>query len=71
MNDTPLTFRHALEQLINRHSMEQFSNTPDWILAAYLEGCLAAFDRAVRARETWYGRKPVKFPDLVNPKETP
>ena len=48
-------FEQAIEQAINRHSMEGGSNTPDFILAQYLGACLAAFNEAVTARGTWYG----------------
>jgi hypothetical protein len=41
---------------LNRHSAENTSNTPDYILAQYLLACLAAFDVATQQRETWYGR---------------
>jgi hypothetical protein len=50
-------FRPALESLINRHSQENGSNTPDFILATYLTACLDAFDAAVVRREQWYGRR--------------
>lgn len=50
-------FRKELEELINKHSLENGSDTPDFILAKYLEGCLENFDQAVRDREQWYGRK--------------
>lgn len=43
-------FRKELETLINRHSLENGSDTPDFILAQYLTDCLEAFDRASRAR---------------------
>ncbi len=49
-------FRSDLESLINRHSMENGSNSPDFILATYLASCLRAFDTAVSERERWYGR---------------
>ena len=49
------TFAAELEELLNKHSMENGSNTPDFILAAYLSECFAAFGRAVVAREKWYG----------------
>jgi len=39
-------FERELEQLINRHSEENQSNTPDFILAIYLRGCLNAFNHA-------------------------
>lgn len=49
-------FREDLETLINRQSMENRSNTPDFILAQFLVQCLISFDTAVQQRETWYGR---------------
>lgn len=49
-------FRKELEEVINRHSKENNSNTPDWILALYLENCLGNFDTAIRLRAEWYGR---------------
>lgn len=50
-----MTLRTDLAAAINRHSAENGSNTPDFILAEYLNDCLAAFDRAMRARQGWYG----------------
>ena len=38
--------------------MENGSNTPDFMLAQYLLGCLEAFNIAVTTREKWYGRGP-------------
>jgi hypothetical protein len=54
----PLPFEKELISLINRYSKENLSNTPDFILAQYLQGCLIAFDMAVQQREHWYGRDP-------------
>jgi hypothetical protein len=50
-------FRDELTGLINRYSRENGSDTPDFILADYLSGCLDNFDRIVRWREKWYGRE--------------
>ena len=47
-------FRIKLENLINQESMENGSNTPDFILAEYLCDCLKIFDKATRRREIWY-----------------
>ena len=52
-----MSFRKELEKLINKHSMENGSNTPDFILGRYLIGCLQTFDDVVNAREEWYGRQ--------------
>ena len=49
-------FKDELSSLINRHSKENGSNTPDFILAQYLEGCLEVFEAASQQRETWHGR---------------
>lgn len=54
----PLTaFEQDLRRLINKHCMENLSNTPDRILAEFLASCLVSFSVATRAREEWYGRK--------------
>lgn len=46
--------RSAIEKEINKYSAENGSGTPDFILAQYLIDCLAAFDKATKARESWY-----------------
>jgi hypothetical protein len=51
-------FISELRELINKHSMENRSNTPDFILAQYLTNCLRAWNAATTAREKWYGREP-------------
>jgi hypothetical protein len=53
-----MTLRRDIETAINSNSAENGSNTPDFMLAEYLTDCLAAFDKAVIAREQWYGRNP-------------
>lgn len=50
------SFESELTLLINKHNQEGSSNTPDYILAMYLQGCLEAFNTAVQQRETWHGR---------------
>lgn len=49
-----MQLRKAIETEINRHSAENGSNTPDFILAEYLTDCLGAFDKAVKRRQDWY-----------------
>ncbi len=51
-------FRQELEFIINKHSMENGSDTPDCILAEYLIGCLETFDKTTLRRDRWYGRDP-------------
>jgi hypothetical protein len=47
-------FEKELEGLINKYSLENASNTPDFILAEYLKDCLSAFNTAVKKRTDWY-----------------
>lgn len=62
-------FKKELEDLINSYSKENGSDTPDFILAEYLNKCLEAFDATVSRREAWYGRK--TMPIQANVKELP
>ena len=50
--------RKEIESAINRNSAENGSDTPDFILAEYLTGCLAAFDKACNRRKVWYAGQP-------------
>ena len=56
-------FRAELETLINRHSKENGSNTPDFILADYMSDCLDAYDKAVTRRTEWYKPEPKEAPN--------
>lgn len=49
-------FEKELIELINKHSRENKSNTPDFILAQYLTNCLKAFEWASIDREKWYNK---------------
>lgn len=49
-------FYEEITQVINKHSMENGSDTPDYILATYLLDCLNSFNKAVNARERFFGR---------------
>lgn len=56
--DRNTLFERELTSLINRYSKENDSNTPDFMLAQYLTGCLNHFNAIVNMREKWYGREP-------------
>jgi len=47
-------FEKDIAEVINRHSEESGSNTPDFILARYLSDCLESYNRAVKWRALWY-----------------
>ena len=52
-------FRRELTAVLNKYSLENGSNTPDYMLADYLIECLRALDTTLRARARWYGRMDV------------
>lgn len=67
-------FAKDLEQLINRHSMENGSNTPDFILAEFMMNALQSYERAIYQRTSWHGNQVCKADPFVSsdpPKEKP
>lgn len=50
------TLEQALKSLLNSYSVENGSNTPDFILAEYMLATLKAFESASLERERWYGK---------------
>ena len=51
--DETISFENDLRAIINKHSKENGSNTPDFILADYLISCLHAFDLAAALAKNW------------------
>lgn len=47
-------FRSELCALINKHSMESGSNTPDFILGQFFTDVFMCFNKALRRRDEWY-----------------
>lgn len=41
--------------IINKMSLENQSDTPDFILASYLVTCFENFNLVTKARTAWYG----------------
>jgi hypothetical protein len=56
-----------LSEVLSRHSAENGSDTPDYLLAGYLAGCLKNFDCITQQREMWHGRS--RTDPNVSPKE--
>lgn len=57
-------------EVINRHSLENGSNTPDFILAEYLVNCLESYNYAVLNRNDWYYRNDFNASNyVINPME--
>lgn len=50
-------FEKELTELINRHSLENASDTPDFILARFLQECLDAWNSGISKRSRWYDSK--------------
>jgi len=51
----PGTLAQQIAEVLNRNSMENASNTPDFLLAEYMERCLAAAEILINRRDGWYG----------------
>lgn len=52
-----MEFVEELETLINKYSLENDSDTPDFLLAEYLRDCLDAYETLIQARDKWYNFK--------------
>lgn len=50
-------FRKELASLINKYSLENYSNSPDFILAQYMTECLLQYGLAKRLTENWMNKK--------------
>lgn len=66
-----MTLRQELTSLLNRHSAENLSSTPDFILAKYLHQCLANWDECVQQRDAWLGRDGAESAPLDEPFAVP
>jgi len=49
-------FEQELTALLNKYSIENGSNTPDFILCKYIINCLKNFNVITTSREMWYNR---------------
>lgn len=58
--------RSEIASALNRASAENPSGTPDHILADFLLGALAIYDRAVKDRATWRGETVELHPQRVD-----
>lgn len=55
-----MSFHEELTDLINKYSIENESDTPDFILADYLVCCLTTYRTTVKGRDMWYSYDPWK-----------
>ena len=49
-------FKKDLTYLINKHSLENDSNTPDFVLAEYLVGCLESYNKSIKLKDGFYNK---------------
>lgn len=49
-----VAFKRDLTELVNRYSLENGSDTPDFVLADYLVACLDAWNLSTVQRDRWY-----------------
>ena len=60
--------KKELEEALNRNSIDNLLNTPDFILADYLVRCLEAYRFTNLANTQWHGYD-TRFNKLENPEE--
>lgn len=58
-------FKKDLERLVNRYSLENESETPDFILAEYLVFCLENYNKTSVAKDAHYGIKREMFTETA------
>lgn len=58
-------FKKELTSLINRYSRENKSNTPDFILAEYMNECLLTFEHIIVKRDEWHDFGLHNFSDIL------
>lgn len=58
-----------LTNLLNEHSVETDSDTPDFVLAGLLEDVLKAFAKAVRARDDFHKAQGVEQDGVLSVRE--
>lgn len=51
------SFYDELVSLINRHGIDNTTDTPDFLVASYLESCITSLSRVVEMRDKRAGRQ--------------
>lgn len=59
MENTPVDEKYEqlikdIAAVVNRHSLENRSDTPDFLLAEYMLGCLTVYENTVSVRKNWF-----------------
>lgn len=51
------SLKKEIAGLLNKYSQENRSNTPDYMLADFMLGCLNVYENTIRSRTEWFERK--------------
>ena len=62
------SLQKAIEGVLNRYSREAPSNTPDYVLAGFLMGCIETWERHVVMRDKWHDFVPSIPNKAIDPK---
>jgi hypothetical protein len=65
--ERPKTLAQDIAAVLNRHSMENASNTPDFLLAEYMERAMSAAEIMISRRDAWYGVSLTPGPSVTAP----
>lgn len=58
-------FRREIQSLVNRLSLEKYSNTPDFVIAQYLTEAFIAYNRAFHDKEKYEKGEGVPIVELT------
>jgi hypothetical protein len=58
-------FEKEIANLINRLSLENESNTPDFVLAKYLTNCLINFNKTSKLKDNFHNSEPTNTLTVV------
>lgn len=61
------SLRRDIEKLLNQHSRENMSGTPDFILADYLIECLLSYEKSIVRTKRWHEPPDDADSDIVAP----
>lgn len=54
MDEKIARFKEDLSVLINKHSMENISDTPDFMLADFMVESMLVYGKTMKKRDKWY-----------------
>jgi hypothetical protein len=66
-NKLGVSFDRELEMLLNRHSIENGSNTPDFVLVSLLKATLVTWNLHTKERDRWWGNRSILGPANDHP----